>query len=132
MATQTHNFEEQAQPLTAEQVAQLKAAEADLASDLKQVGEEAKARTSQISPELLKVIEETERRGFVRQMVDADLARELFAQDARLARVFAVSGVFNDLKGTSPAQSIAAAMTKIRMGRSWGLSEADSMQFIYF
>jgi hypothetical protein len=134
MATQPQGFESasQAEPLTQEQINQLKAAEADLASDLKQVGEEAKIRTSQISPDLLTVVEETERRGFVRQMVDAELARELFAQDARLARVFAVSGVFSDIKGTSPSQAIAAAMTKIRMGRAWGLNEADSMQFIYF
>ena len=130
---QQQPYAEPAPPqLTAEQLAALKAAEADLASDLKQAGEEAKARSRQLTPELLAVIEETERRGLVRRMADAELMRDLFAQDARLARVFAVSGVFSDIKGTTPEQAIATAMTKIRMGRAWGLHEADSMQYIYF
>jgi hypothetical protein len=117
--------------LTPEEQAQLREAEAELATDIKQAGEAAKNKAHSISPDLLGILQETERTQFVKGLVEVQISQDLFAQDARLARVFALSGAFSDIKGT-PQQAIAMAMTKIRLGRSWGLSEADSMQFIYF
>jgi hypothetical protein len=118
--------------LSADELTALRAAEQEFATDVKEVAEQSKARAGTVSAAMLEVLEATERRSFVQRMMETDLARELFAADARLARVFAVSGAFDDLKKQAPAQAIALAMTKIRLGRSWGLSEADAMQFIYF
>lgn len=70
--------------------------------------------------------------GYAKQIVESELARDAFNQDQRLAKVFAVSGVFSDIKGTTETQAIATAMTKIQLGRSWGVNPADAMQFIYF
>lgn len=69
---------------------------------------------------------------YAKQIVESELARDAFVQDQRLAKVFAVSGVFADIKGTTETQAIATAMTKIQLGRSWGVNPADAMQFIYF
>jgi hypothetical protein len=69
---------------------------------------------------------------YLRQMVEAEVARDVFDQDWKLARVFAMSGVFADLQKADPDAAIATAMAKIRLGRSWGINEADAMQFIFF
>lgn len=69
---------------------------------------------------------------YAKQIVESELARDAFNQDQRLAKVFAVSGVFADLKTATEMQAIATAMTKIQLGRSWGVNAADAMQFIYF
>ncbi len=81
---------------------------------------------------LEKVIENSSDQTYARQMIAAEIARDLFDQDARLAKVFAQSGVFSDLTGMTEQQAIATAMTKIRLGRSWDINEADAMQFIFF
>lgn len=70
--------------------------------------------------------------GYAKQIVESELLRDQFVQDQRLAKVFAASGVFSDIKGTTEIQAVATAMTKIQLGRSWGVSPADAMQFIYF
>ena len=69
---------------------------------------------------------------YAKQVVEGELAKDAFNQDQRLAKIFATSGVFADIKGTTELQAIATAMTKIQLGRSWGMSPADAMQFIYF
>lgn len=45
----------------------------------------------------------------------------------RLATMFARSGCFSDIKGTSETEAIAKAMVKIKLGESMGFSEAESM-----
>jgi hypothetical protein len=65
-------------------------------------------------------------------MVEAELARQHYAHDRTLARDFAISGVFDDIKGSTPEQAIGAAMVKIQMGRSMGIAAPDSMRYIYF
>ncbi len=67
-----------------------------------------------------------------KDVIAAEVARELFDQDVRLAKMFAWSGVFGDLKNVTEKQAVATAMAKIQLGRNWGLSAADSMQYIFF
>jgi hypothetical protein len=78
------------------------------------------------------VVESTQRQDYAKQIVEAELGRDAFDQDWRLAKVFAISGAFADIKGVSPQAAIATAMAKIQLGRSWGIVAADAMQFIYF
>jgi hypothetical protein len=78
------------------------------------------------------VIENSQKQDYAKQIVEAELARDSFDQDWRLAKVFALSGAFADIKGTTPNAAIATAMAKIQLGRSWGIVAADAMQFIYF
>lgn len=73
-----------------------------------------------------------EHAGYIKQLVDAETQRDTFDQDWRTARVFAVSGKFDDIKGSTPEQAIATAMAKIRIGREWGMSDSDSIAFIYW
>ncbi len=83
--------------------------------------------------DLLEIVSETElRKDYAKSLIDAELSRDLFDQDWRLARVFALSGEFAELKDKSAEQAIATAMAKIRLGRSWGLDESDSMRYLYF
>jgi hypothetical protein len=70
--------------------------------------------------------------GWISQLVDAEVARQTYAYDRALAREFAISGQFDDIKGSTAEQAIASAMVKIQMGRSWGFNAADSMRYIYF
>jgi hypothetical protein len=70
--------------------------------------------------------------GWISQLVDAEVARQNYAYDRALAREFALSGQFDDLKGATAEQAIATAMVKIQLGRSWGFNAADSMRYIYF
>jgi hypothetical protein len=82
---------------------------------------------------MLKALPDSDKRDlYIRSLVDAELARENFDLDQRLARVFAVSGKFSDIGGTTLEQAIATAMAKIQMGRSWGFSPADSMRYVYW
>lgn len=48
----------------------------------------------------------------------------------RLARIFAKSGCFADLKGQTEEEGIARAMVKIELGEGIGFSPAESMQGI--
>lgn len=95
---------------------------------------ESPRRPRSSNAELLALIVDNsaERTAFASKIVDAELYRDAFDQDWRAARVFAMSGVFKDITGTTQNEAIATAMTKIRLGRSWGIGEADSMQFIFF
>jgi hypothetical protein len=68
----------------------------------------------------------------LQQLIDAETARDLFDQDYRAARIYAMSGQFDDIKGATTEQAIASAMSKIRIGRSWGMNESDSIAFIYW
>jgi hypothetical protein len=45
----------------------------------------------------------------------------------RMAKLFAVSGLFADIKGVSETQAIAQAFTKITLGEGMGLTPAESM-----
>jgi hypothetical protein len=69
---------------------------------------------------------------WMNSLIEADTARQNYAQDMALARQFATSGQFDDLKGQTPAQGIATAMVKIQFGRTWKLEPADAMRSIYF
>jgi hypothetical protein len=68
----------------------------------------------------------------LQQLIDAETARDLFDQDYRAAKIYAMSGQFDDIKGMTTEQAIATCMSKIRIGRSWGMPEADSIAFIYW
>ena len=50
-----------------------------------------------------------------------------FELHQREARLFALSGLFADIKGTSEQQAIAQAFVKIDLGESIGLSSAEAM-----
>jgi hypothetical protein len=95
---------------------------------------EESRRTERTTPSdlLSLVVESTLRQDYAKQIVEAELGRDAFDQDWRLAKVFALSGAFADIKGISPQAAIATAMAKIQLGRSWGIVAADAMQFIYF
>lgn len=83
--------------------------------------------------ELIKVLSaHPEHAPYMKQLIEAEAMRELFDQDYRTARMFAMSGKFDDIKGSTPEQAVCAAMTKIRIGREWGMNDSDSMSFIYF
>ncbi len=82
---------------------------------------------------LLDILRETEgRAGFAQRIVESELAKEGYAMDQKLAALFARSGAFDDLKKATMEESIYLAMTKIRLGRSWGLNEADAMLHVNF
>jgi hypothetical protein len=72
------------------------------------------------------------RNNWISALVDAEVARQNYAQDRALARDFAISGQFDDIKGSSMEQAVATAMVKIQLGRGWGFNPADSMRQIYF
>lgn len=67
-----------------------------------------------------------------RTIITQEIARRDYQYDDKLARTFFASGIFDELNKLSPEQGVALALTKIRIGRSWGISEADSMWHIYF
>lgn len=54
-----------------------------------------------------------------------------FEFQQRLARSFAASGYFEDLKGLQQQQAIARAIVKIQLGDALGLSPMESMQSVY-
>jgi hypothetical protein len=45
----------------------------------------------------------------------------------RMARLFAMSGLFADIKGSTPEQGVAQAFVKMSLGESMGFSPAESM-----
>lgn len=55
---------------------------------------------------------------------------EKYEFDLQFARLFAASGLFAELKGFDQQQAVAAAMTKIALGRTMGFSPAESMSGI--
>ena len=69
---------------------------------------------------------------YAREVVQQEVARALYDQDGRLARVFAMSGYFDDINGSTLEQALSQAMTKIQLGRSWQMQPADAMQHVYF
>lgn len=71
-------------------------------------------------------------RAYAKEVVGQEVARAVFDQDWRLAKVFALSGVFADIQGTTEQQAISTAMAKIQLGRSWNINPSDAMQFVYF
>jgi hypothetical protein len=71
-------------------------------------------------------------RAYAKEVVGQEVARAVFDQDWRLAKVFALSGVFSDIQGTTEQQAISTAMAKIQLGRSWNINPSDAMQFVYF
>jgi hypothetical protein len=88
---------------------------------------------ARITAEHLMALPDSDRRSnWIQALVDAEVARQCYAQDRALARDFAICGKFDDIKGSSPDQAIATAMVKIQLGRSWGFTPADSMRFVYF
>jgi hypothetical protein len=81
----------------------------------------------------LALLPDSERRtNWINSLVEAEVARQVYAQDRALARDFAMSGQFDDLKGLTVDQAVATAMVKIQLGRAWGFNAADSMRYIYF
>ncbi|HZF24045.1 MAG TPA: hypothetical protein VE030_11345 [Burkholderiales bacterium] len=88
---------------------------------------------SRVTVEQLATLPDSERRtNWINSLVDAEVARQNYAQDRAMAREFALCGQFDDLKGVSTEQAVATAMVKINLGRSWGFNCADSMRNIYF
>lgn len=69
---------------------------------------------------------------YTRQLVEIEIERARFDQQARLAMAFAQSGMFAEIKGKSEREALACAQAKIEMGRSWGMSPGDAMQFVFF
>ena len=55
---------------------------------------------------------------------------ERFELEQRMAKLFAASGLFSDIKGASQDQAIAQAYVKIALGNSMGFLPAESMQGI--
>lgn len=52
---------------------------------------------------------------------------QTFELHQRQARLFAMSGLFSDIKGTTVEEAIARAFVKIDLGESMGLSAAEAM-----
>ena len=69
---------------------------------------------------------------WISALVEAEVARQTYAQDRAVARDFAISGQFEDLKAATAEQAIATAMVKIQLGRAWGFNAADAMRYLYF
>ncbi len=93
-----------------------------------QQGEERRVTVTQLAQ-----LPDSERRtNWIHSLVEAEVARQNYAQDRALAREFAISGQFDDIKGSSMEQSVATAMVKIQLGRAWGFNAADSIRYIYF
>jgi hypothetical protein len=82
--------------------------------------------------QLLTLPDDDYRKRWMNSLIEAETARQNYAQDMALARQFATSGQFDDLKAQTPAQAIATAMVKIQFGRTWRLEPADAMRSIYF
>lgn len=77
---------------------------------------------------LMKIIEKNQQaiekaqRAAIRSQAEIDLD-----VDQRTAKLFAMSGNFADLSGQSEVQGLAKAFTKIRIGRSLGMTEGESL-----
>ena len=71
-------------------------------------------------------------RHLVEELVRTENERDVFDQDWRMAKMFAISGDFADITGQTQEQAIAKAMSKIQMGRNWGMNAADAMANVFF
>jgi hypothetical protein len=71
-------------------------------------------------------------RHLVEELVRTNNEKELFDQDWRMAKQFALSGDFADITGQTQEQAIAKALSKIAMGRNWGMLAADAMANVFF
>ena len=77
---------------------------------------------------LMKIIEKNQQaferaqRAAIRSQAEIDLD-----VDQRTAKLFAMSGNFADLSGNNEVQGLAKAFTKIRIGRSLGMTEGESL-----
>ena len=97
------------------------------------VPEAPSPRVPAVTIEALSLLPDSDRRTmWINSVVEADIARKNYATDKALAREFALSGKFDDLKGISPEQAVATAMVKMQLGRAWGFNAADSIRYIYF
>lgn len=93
---------------------------------------QAEART-RVTVDQLALLPDNERRTlWINSLVEAEVARQNYAQDRALAREFAICGQFDDIKGATMEQAVATAMVKIQLGRAWGFNAADSIRYIYF
>lgn len=108
--------------------------ESDVKTDSTVKMEEPQTRERRSNAELLNLIVACgeNAREYAKQVVETELARDIFAQDWGMAKVFSMSGQFDDLKKLNEKQAVATAMAKIQLGRSWGVGAADSMRFVYF
>jgi len=89
--------------------------------------------SQRITVEQLAMLPDDERRAnWINGMVEAELARQHYAYDKAMARDFAISGVFDDIRGQTSEQAIGAAMVKIQLGRSMGITAPDAMRYVYF
>jgi len=89
--------------------------------------------SARITPDHLALVTDTVKRdNWIAQLVEIELAQQNAAHDLKLARYFAISGKFDDMKGGTAEQNIATAMVKIQLGRAWGFNAADAIRYIYF
>lgn len=96
-------------------------------------GDTAAADQRRVTVGQLAMLPDSERRNnWIASLVEAEVARQNYAQDRALAREFAISGQFSDITGTTMEQAVATAMVKIQLGRAWGFNAADSIRYIYF
>jgi hypothetical protein len=92
-----------------------------------------KAITPRITVEHLLAFPDSEARtNWVKALVEAEVARQNFSYDQTMARQFAASHQFDDLRNLTAEQAVATAMVKIQLGRAWGFNAADSVRYIYF
>ena len=123
----------EAPPRTIISAADAKAAAAAAAIVPEEVKKLPGERQPRITAEILRDFPDSERRdAFLKTLLDAEMVREAFEMDQRAARMYALSGQFTDINGNTLEQSIATAMAKIAIGRSWGLTQADSIKHVYF
>lgn len=64
------------------------------------------------------------------QVIRHDGQASKFEVEQRMAKLFAMSGCFSDIKGTTQEQGIAQAYVKIALGGSMGFTPAESMIWI--
>jgi hypothetical protein len=93
----------------------------------------APAQDRRVTVDQLAMLPDSERRtNWINALVEAEIARQNYAQDKALAREFAICGQFDELKGATMEQAVATAMVKVQLGRAWGFNAADSIRYIYF
>jgi hypothetical protein len=88
---------------------------------------------ARITAEQLLTLAPSDRRdNWIAQLVEVEVARQNYAYDRGLARDFAASGQFEDLKALTAEQAIATAIAKVQIGRGWGLNASDAIRYVYF
>jgi hypothetical protein len=93
---------------------------------------QAEPRTRVTVEQLALLPDSDQRTNWINALVEAEIARQNYAYDRALAREFAISGQFDDIKGSTMEQAVATAVIKIQLGRNWGFNAADSIRYIYF